>query len=175
MTSKKPLTQPRDTVLITRVTRMTRVLAASLLAISAYPTSAGGQIVSKSTSACPTAAEMSHQHLQGVWHAQLFDGAATHTPAATAILRLGPHPELAHSVRGTVEQEGITAAVSGDVDDGDLTLEESLNQTNISATWIGRVVDGSCGKEIRGTWNNVTPNPTLRTAEFVLRKQAAWQ
>lgn len=160
---------------IKRVNRIARALAASLIAISTYPTSAMGQIVSKSASACPAAVEMTHQHLQGVWHAQLFDGAAAKTPAATATLRLGPHPELAHSVRGTVDQEGITAAVSGDVDDGDLTLEESINKTNISATWIGRVVDGSCGKEIRGTWNNVTPNPTLRKAEFVLRKQAAWQ
>lgn len=78
-------------------------------------------------------------------------------------------------MRGTVEKEGITAQVSGDVDDGDLTLEESNNGTNISATWIGRVVDGSCGKEIQGTWNNATLNPTLRSALFVLRKQATWQ
>ena len=159
----------------TRSITVACVLAASSLAISAYPTSAMGQIVSKSASACPDASQMSHQHLQGVWHAQLLSSGATDMPAITATLELGPHPEMAHSVRGTVERGGITAAVSGDVDDGDLTLEESLNKTNISATWIGRVVDGSCGKEIRGTWNNVTPNPTLQTAEFVMRKKASWQ
>ena len=121
---------------------------------------------------------MGHHHLQGLWQAQLQpsqDGATASTPPATATLRLGPHPELAQSVRGTVQRDGITAQVSGDVDEGDLTLEESNNGTNISATWTGRVVDGSCGKEIRGTWNNVTPNPTLQTAEFVMRKKASWQ
>ena len=64
------------------------------------------------------------------------------------------------------------AELSGDVDAGELTLEESINGTNISATWTGQVVDGSCGKEIHGTWNNATPPTTL---PFVLRKQAGWQ
>ncbi len=118
---------------------------------------------------------MGHQHLQGLWQAHLQDSAAASTPPTTATLRLGPHPELAHSVRGTVQRGDATALVSGDVDEGDLTLEESNNGTNISATWTGRVVDGSCGKEIRGTWNNATPNPTMQSAPFVLRKQAAWQ
>ena len=77
--------------------------------------------------------------------------------------------------RGTVVRGGTTAQVSGDVDGGDLTLEESINGTNISATWTGQVVDGSCGKEIRGTWNNAHPTPTTPSAPFVLRKQAAWQ
>ena len=121
---------------------------------------------------------MGHQHLQGLWQAQLQqpqDGVEASAPPALATLRLGPHPELAQSVRGTVLRGGITAQVSGDVDEGDLTLEESNNGTNISATWTGRVVDGSCGKEIRGIWNNATPNPTQQSAPFVLRKQAAWQ
>ena len=76
-------------------------------------------------------------------------------------------------MRGTVQRGGTTAQVSGDVDDGDLTLEESINGTNISATWTGRVVDGSCGKEIRGTWTQST-SPT-HPSPFVLRKQASWQ
>ena len=78
-------------------------------------------------------------------------------------------------MRGTVVRGGTTAQVSGDVDGGDLTLEESINGTNISATWTGQVVDGSCGKEIRGTWNNAHPTPITPSAPFVLRKQAAWQ
>ena len=58
-----------------------------------------------------------------------------------------------------MQRGGTTAQVSGDVDDGDLTLEESISGTNISATWTGRVVDGSCGKEIRGSWTQA-PLPT---------------
>jgi hypothetical protein len=117
---------------------------------------------------------MNHQHLQGRWHATLQAAApgAAPLPATTAVLQLGPHPELAESVRGTVQRGGASALVSGDVDAGELTLEESINGTNISATWTGQVVDGSCGKEIRGTWNNVTP---LTSLPFVLRKQAGWQ
>eukprot|EP01034_Spumella_vulgaris_P001297 gene1297-1710_t len=116
--------------------RHTPLLAVAfvLIAISAYPTSASSQNDPKSTAACPSAADMDHQHLQGRWLAQL-QGASPDAPGATATLQLGPHPELAQSVRGTV---------SGDVDGGDLTLEESINGTNISATWTGQVVDGSC-------------------------------
>ncbi|WP_421561154.1 hypothetical protein [Paracidovorax sp. MALMAid1276] len=116
---------------------------------------------------------MDHRHLQGRWRAEL--AATDNAPAATAVLQLGAHPELAQSVRGSVQRGAATALVSGDVDDGDLTLEESNNGTNISATWIGRVVDGSCGKEIRGTWNNAQPTPTTPSAPFVLRKQSGWQ
>ncbi len=153
-------------------------IALVLIAISAYPTSASGQNAPKSTTAaCPAAADLDHRHLQGRWLAQL-QGTAPDTPGASATLQLDPHPELAQSVRGTVQRNGTTAQVSGDVDGGELTLEESINGTNISATWTGQVVDGSCGKEIRGTWNNAAPTPSAPPAPpipFVLRKQAGWQ
>ena len=145
-----------------------------LIAISACPTSATGQNDPKSATACPAAADMNHQHLQGRWQATLQASTpdAAPAPATAAVLQLGPHPELAHSVRGTVQRGGASAQLSGDVNAGELTLEESVNGTNISATWTGQVVDGSCGKEIHGTWNNATPPTTL---PFVLRKQAGWQ
>ena len=154
-------------------------IAIILIAISAYPASADSQKNSKTTTACPAAADMDHQHLQGRWLAELRAPAAkgaTPPPPTTAVLQLGPHPELAQSVRGTTQRGSTTAQVSGDVDDGDLTLEESINGTNISATWTGRVVDGSCGKEIRGTWNNAHPTPPAPAAiPFVMRRQAGWQ
>jgi hypothetical protein len=123
--------------------------------------------------ACPAAADMTHQHLQGRWHARL-QPATPGAPAqpATAVLQLGPHPELAESVRGTVQRGETRAQLSGDVDAGELILEESTNGTNISATWSGQVVDGSCGKEIHGTWTNAYTSTAL---PFVLRKQAGWQ
>ncbi|MBU0891099.1 MAG: hypothetical protein KKB95_23410 [Gammaproteobacteria bacterium] len=164
---------------------MPATIALFLIAISAYPTSARGQNDPKSASACPAAADMDHQHLQGRWAAELQSAPADTPPTLdrTAVLQLGPHPELAQSVRGTVQRGGTTAQVSGDVDAGELTLEESINGTNISATWIGQVVAGSCGKEIRGTWNNATPTPSAPSAPatppptvtFVMRKQAGWQ
>ncbi len=87
-------------------------------------------------------------------------------------VRLGAHPGLAHSVRGTVQRGGTVAQASGDIDEGELALEESTTGPHISAPWIGQVAQGSCGKEIRGTWNNVTPP---LTTPFVLRQQAGWQ
>jgi hypothetical protein len=150
------------------------------LVFSLIPTTASSQGASQSTSACPAAEDVTHQHLQGRWQAELQGAASTQASPGLprqALLQLGPHPELAQSVRGTVQRGETRALVSGDVDAGDLTLEESINGTTISATWIGRVVDGSCGKEIRGTWNQATPTPTSPsglTAPFILRKQAGW-
>lgn len=157
-------------------------IALFLIASTAFPASGSSQNGQNSSNACPAAADMDHQHLQGRWHATLQDAHDPARPAAaTVVLQLGPHPELAHSVRGTVQRGGASALVSGDVDEGDLTLEESNDGTRISATWIGRVVEGSCGSEIRGTWTGATPAapgasaPAIPSAPFVLRKQAGWK
>ena len=156
-----------------------------LIAASAYPASASAQnhlkngagtptttaasstasAAAGATSACPSGMEMTHQHLQGVWRAQL-DGTAT-----GALLRLGPHPELGESVRGSVQRASTTAQVSGDVHEGELTLEESTDGQRISATWLGTVVEGSCAREIRGTWHHAA---TDTSTPFVLQKQPAW-
>lgn len=113
---------------------------------------------------------MERPHLQGVWHAQLpgLPGQSERH----AVLHLHPHPELSGSVRGTVQRGAGTAQVTGDVHQGELTLEESTDGVHISATWLGDVVEGSCGKEIHGIWNTQTPETTT---PFVLRKQAAGQ
>lgn len=119
---------------------------------------------------CPGADEATQRDLIGRWQATF---AGDHAPRA---LRLWQHPELADSVRGEAERDnGATPGaetapvlVAGDVDHGEFTLEESSNGINISATWSGRVADGSCGKEIRGTWNNAAND---RSTAFVLRKQ----
>lgn len=111
---------------------------------------------------------MDQRQLQGVWHTDLpGHGGAT-------VLRLGQHPELAGSVRGTLERAGQTAQVVGDVHAGELTLEESMDGKRISATWLGDVVEGQCGKEIRGQWSeNAAADDALEVSvPFVLRKQA---
>lgn len=121
------------------------------------------------TAQCVDATEASHKTLLGHWNAE-FTPAADTPPAqaTTARLELTPHPELAASVRGRLQRAGGEALLAGDVDQGDFTLEESINGTNISATWIGQVVADSCGKEIRGTWTQENPPLAL---SFVLRKQ----
>ena len=122
------------------------------------------------SSVCPAAAELGPLQLYGLWRAE-FDGGL-----AGATLRLEKHPELAGSVVGRVRREGPGAAapalVAGDVDQGEFNLDESADGHGIAATWTGQVVNGSCGKEIRGTWHNATDHTTRG---FVLRKQPGWQ
>ncbi|MDB5874981.1 MAG: hypothetical protein JWQ07_4423 [Ramlibacter sp.] len=111
--------------------------------------------------ACPKAAEVTEQHLFGLWRAE-FEG----LPQGATLL-LERHPDLPESVRGAINRDGERAEVSGDVDEGEFTLEESVNGMNISATWLGEVVEGSCGREIRGTWQAESDR---RARGFVLRK-----
>lgn len=111
---------------------------------------------------CPAAADVAQQHLLGLWRAEFADG------GAGATLLLEPHPEYAQSVRGAINRNGDRALLAGDADSGEFTLEESVNGINISAVWLGDVVEGSCGREIRGTWK-AEGDP--RTRDFVLRKR----
>jgi hypothetical protein len=111
---------------------------------------------------CPAPADVRQRHLLGLWHADFDD----HGAGATLLLE--PDPEMGESVRGMVDRNGELAQVAGDVDDGAFTLEESVNGTNISATWLGDVAEGSCGREIRGTWQ---AEGDARTRGFVLRRQ----
>jgi hypothetical protein len=134
-----------------------RWLFATALALLALPLTAAAQ-----APACPKAAEVSQQHLLGLWRAE-FEGL---TQGATLLLE--KHPELAESVRGAINRNGERALMAGDVDDGEFTLEESVNGVNISATWLGDVVEGSCGMEIKGTWQSAHDS---KPRTFVLRKQ----
>lgn len=151
--------------------------AAALLCLAAGLTgaaSAGRAQAQTASSACADATETSQRELLGRWTAQFATPAAQASPLqalpTTAQLELTPHPELSASVRGHVLRPGAQAQVAGDVDVGDFTLEESINGKNISATWVGQVVQGSCGQEIRGIWSQEQPPLTL---SFVLRKQPA--
>ncbi|GKT25436.1 hypothetical protein [Acidovorax sp. SUPP3334] len=93
-------------------------------------------------------------------HAAVWPAIAKADGATAAMTALRQHPGLAQSVRGTVQQQG--APFSPAPDDG----------KNINAPWIGQRAQGSCGKEIRGTWNNVQHHTTV---PFGLRKQSGWQ
>lgn len=115
---------------------------------------------------CPAPAEVNHQHLYGLWRAE-FEG-----QSQGATLLLEKHPELTESVRGAISRDGLKAWLAGDVDQGELNLDESLDGVSISSTWTGQVVEHSCGKEIRGTWRNAADQATRR---FILRKQPGWK
>ena len=135
------------------------LFAAAALACTLAAAQSVGQSVA---AACPKAHEVAQAHLLGMWRAE-FDGLAQ-----GATLLLEKHPELTDSVRGRINRNGERAEVAGDVDEGEFTLEESENGVNISATWMGDVVEGSCGREIRGTWQ---AERDRRAHSFILRKQ----
>jgi hypothetical protein len=108
---------------------------------------------------CPGPADVQPGDLVGLWRAE-FEG------AGGATLLLEPHREYAQSLSGEVNRNGERARVAADLDDGAFTLEESVDGQRIAATWLGDVVAGSCGREIRGTrsggWDRSLP--------FVLRR-----
>jgi hypothetical protein len=144
---------------------MSRFAALACAAICAVPVLAQPQAPAGSGSLeCPKAAEVSRQHLLGLWRAE-FEGVAQ-----GATLLLQKHPELAESIRGAINRNGERAELAGDIEDGEFSLEESVNGVNISAVWLGDVVEGSCGREIRGAWK-AESDP--RQVQFVLRKLAA--
>ena len=134
----------------------------ALAAVLALPCAVAAQVAAAGLATCPAAADVGQRHLVGLWRAE-FEGLAQ-----GATLLLEPHPELGESVRGAINRNGERALLAGDVTDGELTLEESVNGTNISAVWLGDVVDGSCGREIRGGWR---AEGSARTFQFVLRKR----
>ena len=112
--------------------------------------------------ACPHASEVSAVHLLGLWRAEL-DG-----QGHGGTLLLEKHPLYALSVSGTINRDGARSKLSGDVEDGEFTLEESADGVRIAAAWIGEVVEGSCGREIRGEWRR---DGADAGTPFVLRKQ----
>jgi hypothetical protein len=134
------------------------VLALGVVACAAALAQAPRQAA---TTACPKAEEATHLDLLGTWKAEV-EG------QPVAVIVLGRHPELAESVRGSVHRGGHDTEASGDVDEGEFTLEESANGINISAVWLGDVAPGSCGREIRGNWQAEGDSAAHK---FVLRKQ----
>jgi len=110
---------------------------------------------------CPKAVDVTHENLPGLWRAQ-FEG----LPQGATLL-LERHPEY-KGVRGAINRNGERARLSGEMERGEFLLEESVNGTDISATWEGTVAEGSCGREVRGTWR-LESDKVLRP--FVLRKQ----
>ena len=131
-------------------------IAASALSISAW-----AQFDSNSASTCPQDWQMTDKQLQGEWI-----GSVTGSDEAARMV-LGPHPEWDGNVKGSINRPGSSYPMVGDVNQGTVTLEESADGSRITGTWLGEVVEGSCGTEIHGSYQegeNVPP----RT--FIMRK-----
>ena len=134
---------------------MKRALACLLVLVVSAGTRA------EQPAACPHASEVRQAHMLGLWHAE-FEGRGH-----VGTLLLERHAVYAESVSGSINRNGERRLLAGDIEDGEFTLEESADGKRIAATWLGEVVEGSCGREVRGTWSaegDETVHP------FVLRK-----
>lgn len=116
---------------------------------------------------CPAPAEVRQIHLLGTWQAQ-FEGL---TQSGTLLLL--KHPEFEESFTGSITRGNARAQIAAEVERGGFTMEESADGTHISGTWVGDIVPGSCGREIRGVWQEEKDPP--KPYPFVLRKmQGRW-
>ena len=147
---------------------MPRAVAVVLLGLAACgahaqapaPMPAASASGAQPASTCPKAQDVEARQLVGLWRAE-FEG----LPRGATLL-LEPHREYAGSLSGEVNRDGERSKLAADLDDDGFTLEESSDGVHIAATWRGDVVEGSCGNEIRGSWE-----PAKGIARgFVLRR-----
>ncbi len=124
-----------------------------------------------STGACTAASDLKALHLYGLWRVQFDDG------EVSSVL-FERHPQYADSLRGAVNRGGRQSLLSGDVDDGELVLDESDDGQRISAVWTAQATPSQCGREFtgqrrasdaRGT-GPASPAPR----RFVLRRVPGW-
>lgn len=99
--------------------------------------------------ACPSAAEIEPDMLVGRWQLEWTDGARQRGEAPW-LLELGPHPEYAGSLKGSLNRGEEHHLVVADWDDEALTMEESVDGQRIAATWQASATPGQCGRELRG-------------------------
>lgn len=141
---------------------------------------------SSERSACTPAKQLKAVQIHGTWRVR-FTQAPAGLPA-DATLRLERHAQFSESVAGSVNRElgpaperpapghAARAQLAGDLEDGFLTLDESSNGISITGTWNAEVVEGSCGRSIRGTWKDTSPSAPADAPEiaFTMEKLAGW-
>jgi hypothetical protein len=68
------------------------------------------------------------------------------------------------------------SCTAGDIEAGTLLLDESSNGINLTASWDGRIVEGSCGRSIQGVWKDLSNAalPDAPDVPFVLTLQRGW-
>ncbi|MDO9279506.1 MAG: hypothetical protein Q7U05_13200 [Polaromonas sp.] len=135
---------------------------------------------------CPTAKTITSKDLYGQWAVE-FTGPPRGLPAK-ATLQLQQHTEYTESLAGTLLRDlsaapggqvpghSPRAQVVGDLEGVLLMLDESSNGINLTASWDGKVVDGSCGKTIQGVWKDLSSDaaPDAADVPFTLRQINAW-
>ena len=155
-----------------------RLSTSLLIAVSALSACATRQNHSENTArsstrdaainaACPDLDRWQAERLHGTWRIEL--------PALGlhGQLLLRRHPEFSASLRGELDYGGQRAIASGDLEGGELNLDESRDGKSLHAFWTGQLVPHTCGQEIRGTWQTVPrPGQPEQESAFVLRRMA---
>lgn len=120
--------------------------------------------------ACPDLHRWPASRLYGQWSVELPGLGQSGT------LLLRQHPEFGASLRGEFELGGQHSIASGDLEEGELNLDESRDGKSLHAFWSGQLVVARCGQEIRGLWQQV-PDARGQAAEspFVLRRLPSGQ
>jgi hypothetical protein len=124
---------------------------------------------------CPT--DIGALHLYGQWQLTLTpleQGAPT-----VGTLDFERHPDYADTVRGRWQSHtgGPVHLLSGDITDGELVLDESIDGVQISAVWVGFPV--ACGQRFEGERRPASMIDGVPQAQqmrrFELKKQDAWR
>lgn len=150
--------------------------ATLLIAAAALSACAGGQNGSKGAApdadvplavnpACPDLTRWGARQLYGTWEVEL--------PALGqhGRLLLRQHPEFGESLRGEFDYGGQRSIASGDLEEGELNLDESRDGKTLHAFWTGHLVPEACGREIRGTWQRLAREGVpAAESTFVLRR-----
>ena len=122
--------------------------------------------------ACPEAADIEPQMLSGRWQIDWPDEDRSRTQAPW-VLELGPHPEYAGSLKGTLRRGPQRHAVAADWDDDSLTMEESEDGVRIAATWQASLSPGQCGRVLQGV-RFTGSEPEASARRFTMRRDEAW-
>ncbi len=138
------------------------------------------------TAPCPAPKQVLAPQLYGQWLA-VFDKPPRGLPAQ-AMVQLERHAEFSDSLAGMVQRDlrnapggkvaghATRAQLAGDMEAGTLLLDESSNGINLTASWDGRIVEGSCGRTIEGAWKDLSSAalPDAPDVPFVLTLQRGW-
>ena len=164
-----------------------KLIAIVLIAVCAHNTTARAQNDSQKgpNSACRSIKDIKAPQLYGMWQVSFTNPPAGLPGAATVLLE--KHEEFSDSVQGVVTRKlagpqnakdghAPRAALAGDVEDGFVILDESSNNTSISGTWNGQLVDGTCGREVNGVWKDTSASAAADAPEvpFIMKKLSGW-
>ncbi len=159
-------------------------IAIFLIAACAICSRASGQNDPQASAAnsCPAAKLLKAAQIHGQWRVS-FKSAPAGLPATATVL-LERHAQFSESVAGFVIRNlaapapghAAKAQLAGDLEDGFLTLDESSNGISITGTWNAEVVEGSCGRSIRGSWKDTSSSapPDAPEIVFTMEKLAGW-